>query len=62
VKSLCFMMIPLTDGDLGIVQERLTGVVMGSRIPTVRMKSRFYRLVAGGAAFCIYDELVNLES
>jgi hypothetical protein len=35
---------------------------MGSRIPTVRMKSRFYSFVAGEAAFCVCDQLANLEA
>jgi hypothetical protein len=42
---------------MGIVYERLMGVGMGSEIPTVRMKSRFYRFVAGGAVFAFPTNL-----
>jgi len=38
------------------------GVGMGSLIPAVRMKSRFYHQFAGSAAFCIFDQLGTLEA
>jgi hypothetical protein len=38
------------------------GVGMGSLIPAVRMKSRFYHQFAGSAAFCIFDQLGILEA
>jgi len=36
---------------MGIVSERLAGVRIGSEIPTVRMKSRFYRSLVGRRLF-----------
>jgi hypothetical protein len=34
---------------------------MGSRIPAIRIKSRFCRYVVGGATFFFYDQLLILE-
>jgi len=38
------------------------GVGMGSLIPAVRLKSRFYHQFADCAAFCIFDQLCILEA
>jgi hypothetical protein len=56
------MMISLTGRGHGDILGTFTGVEMGSRIPAIHMKSRFYRYVAGGAAFYFYGQLVILEA
>jgi len=55
-------MIFLTGLGHGNILGMVNGGVMSSRIPAVRMKSRFYRFLVGDAAFCVYDQLVILEA
>jgi hypothetical protein len=62
LKSLYPIMFSLTGLGHGDSLGAFTGLGMRTKIPTVRTISRFTRFVDGEAAFCISDQLVNLNA